>query len=779
VKIGSRGSLDRGLPLLLLPLVCTLACARESSPAAARARVHLDTLATTIGSRPVATEENRAAREYLVGVLARSGFSVRVQDAEAVRTERGDTLRIANIIATRPGSLDDAIGLVSHYDSSPFAPGASDAALGVSVVLESARQLVTGPALRHSLMVILTDGEEAGLMGAAALVRDPEVLTRLKVYLNHDALGPSGPSVLFEATDGVLVDAWRRASPEPRGTSYAIEIYKRLPNDTDFTVLNASGIRGLNFATIGESAVYHTARDTADRISADTLRQSIANTVAIVRELDGLSLAPAPDGGRVFFDVLGSIALSYGPTTAGVLAVIALVTSALLWIRLFLDARRHRRLRPGALTLAWSVVTIAVVVAVLLAEVLVLRLVHGTYHPWYAHPDRLLGLFAATMAATLWAATRLGRRLPERLRGSADPRTVWLVTLPLWMTMAAAIQIVAPGASYLWVLPLLSASVVLLPLPLRWPWLLRMTSFAVFALVGLLWIRDTWVLHRFLVEQMARTAIRPPAYVYVMVPIAAVLMLAPPLVAASAGTGVEGSRPRGGRLLALTVLTLVVGVLAAPSYTFDRPLRRTVRYLDDGEPGQAVWEVGSLEPGLDLAATPDAPVGWALAGATVAPSLPVAGTRRPFVYRAPAAARPFPGEIHVRATPAADTIAVELTVVAPEDSEVVFAVPSAAAVERPTRAGAIRRGYWLASYGGLPVGGVTLGFAMARMDLDRLGDAMVVVSRARLSGGPGWQGLPGWLPQDRTVWAPREVFVRRVAAAIRTAASTGLQVSLR
>ena len=61
--------------------------------------------------------------------------------------------------------MRDAVALVSHYDSVPDGPGAGDDALGVATCLESGRVLA-GLGLRHSLFVIVTDGEEVGLMGA-------------------------------------------------------------------------------------------------------------------------------------------------------------------------------------------------------------------------------------------------------------------------------------------------------------------------------------------------------------------------------------------------------------------------------------------------------------------------------------------------------------------------------------------------------------------------------------------------------------------------------------
>ena len=107
-------------------------------------------------------------------------------------------------------------------------------------------------------------------MGAAALVTDREVTSRLRAYINLESIGSSGTSILFETGPGNawLVAPWARRAPHPRGGSYAIEVYRRLPNDTDFSILKTRDVPGLNFAAVGDSYAYHTARDTPERLAA-------------------------------------------------------------------------------------------------------------------------------------------------------------------------------------------------------------------------------------------------------------------------------------------------------------------------------------------------------------------------------------------------------------------------------------------------------------------------------------------------------------------------------
>jgi Zn-dependent M28 family amino/carboxypeptidase len=62
--------------------------------------------------------------------------------------------------------------LTAHYDTVAGSPGAGDDGIGVAVLLETARALSTANAARNTVMILLTDGEETGLLGAEAFVRE-------------------------------------------------------------------------------------------------------------------------------------------------------------------------------------------------------------------------------------------------------------------------------------------------------------------------------------------------------------------------------------------------------------------------------------------------------------------------------------------------------------------------------------------------------------------------------------------------------------------------------
>src|SRR5690606_38828438 len=126
-----------------------------------------------------------------------------------------------------------------------------------------ARALLAGPPLAHPVRLLIDEGEEVGLLGAAAFVEQHPRAHEIAVVVNAEARGSSGPSSLFETSDGnaALVEAYVSAAPRPHATSLAYEVYRRMPNDTDLTVFKQAGVAGLNFAFVGDVGHYHTPLD--------------------------------------------------------------------------------------------------------------------------------------------------------------------------------------------------------------------------------------------------------------------------------------------------------------------------------------------------------------------------------------------------------------------------------------------------------------------------------------------------------------------------------------
>ncbi len=752
---------SRAVAPLLCAAVLAGGCARPSSTgfSTERARTHVQVLAGTIGSRPAGSEANDRARQYVVDQLRLFGFDVRVQVADARRPEFGHSARVQNIIALRRGVQPEAIALVSHYDSSSAAPGGADDGLGVAVSLEAARVLSAMP-LRHTLAVLVTDAEELGLMGAAALNTDP-VARQLGAYVNIESVGSAGPSLLFETGPGNswIVDVWAAHAPRPYGGSFALEVYRRIPNDTDFTMLRRLAVPGLNFASILDGYAYHTARDTADRLAPFTIDQTGHNVVRVVQALDGTDLTRRTPDQAVYSDLLGRTAFSMGPMAAAWIAGLAVLLGALAW---FKSLRAAVVVVGGGrflLTAFWSAIGTAAVLASMIAAAWLLREAREVYHPWYARPERLFVFTAAIGVLAGWTIARAGAFLPYAMRGTRHPVLAWAIALPVWILLAAAASYYLPAAAYLFNVPLLVAGVLLLVTPLARTAAVRLSSFLVLCVTLAMWGWLLLQLLRFAVAHFGRQPIITPVWVYAALIFMGGMMWMPPALAAVTG------RPL--RTPALATALLLVAVVAAggyayaaPAYTYDQPLRRAIQFVHDAATARAFWQVGSTEPGLDLERTS---MQWAPLGGPLPSSAPTARLRHSFVFFAEV---PPPGEIPGRVTMRrsrlGDSVQFTISVIpAVRALGASFVMPAGLAPVRPNLPGIARGGRWVASFGAVPMEGIAFRGFVHASDEPRLDSVQVILHTSRFPGGGGWQGLPPWLPQERVVWSGEARYIVR------------------
>jgi hypothetical protein len=753
--------------LLLVGLIA--GCAREPALFVdTNARAHIGMLAGTIGSRPVGTPANARARDYIVDQLKQIGFEVRVQEADARRHELGRTARVANIIGVLRGERPEAIGLVTHYDSSPDAPGATDAALGVGIALETARVFAASGRKRWSMFVIATDGEESGLMGAAALVTDREVMERLRAYLNLESVGSAGTAVLFETGPGNswLVSPWARRAPHPRGGSYALEVYQRLPNDTDFSILKTRDIPGLNFAPIGDSYAYHTARDTPERLARETIQRSGENISSIVTALQDVDITQRATQTPTYLDIGGTVAVSYRPVVHWLLAAAALLLGVIAWVRLTADAVRVDGMLRWLTTFMWAWLGAAAVCGSMIGATWLLRLARTVYHPWYARPGRLFVLLIVIGMTVGWSMARLGQWLPRRVHPTRHSSLTWSVALPGWIVLTALALWFAPSAAYLWVLPLLAAGLLLAPVAPRRDALVRICSLLVLAVSGSLWVPETHDLLRFVVAVMGRLPMVTPVVAYAALLTLAGAMIVPPLVALLA-SGRPLVRPWVlTSLLLLATAAASAAAYVAPAYTSEQPLRRHVRALQDGNAATATWEVASVEPGLDL--NPDAPAGWMPATSPVPNlSIPWGQYRFPFVFRAAGPAL-GPAPVTIAAltiTPVAEGTQIAMSVVPREPGLTVsFVLPPGMAPARSNLPGVQRLRSWTATFIAPPPEGIAWEATFRGPVGDQLRDTRIAVTSPRIPGGQGWQSLPGWLPQDAAVWSAAATWIVSAAS---------------
>ena len=451
-----------GLPLIALLLGLTAWSVASLQPpdpqpitapaqafSAARAFEHVQQMATE--THVAGSAANDRVVERLVETLSDLGLDTRVQNAVGTwQSEPGETemARVRNVVAVLPGS--DPTGrlfLMAHHDSVETGPGASDDGAGVSTLLETVRALSQGPQLRNDVVVVLTDAEEACLCGAEAFASSHPLASDGGVVLNFEARGTTGPPIMFETSRGNadLSAAFAAAAPHPVASSFAVEVYRALPNDTDFSVLLGDGdFTGLNTAFIDGAAAYHTPQDTPDRLDRGTLQAMGDNALAVTRELAGRDLTALKQPGvqdATYLPVLGELVRYPGswvwPLAGAALAVVAL---------LVVVAGRRGVTTPGRTAAGMALALLPLVLAPLAVTGLwaVLVAVRPDYSsmldPWRPGWFRLAAVALVATVVLLWYAVLRRRIGPWEL---AIGGLIWLAVL------AAVLAAFAPGGSYL------------------------------------------------------------------------------------------------------------------------------------------------------------------------------------------------------------------------------------------------------------------------------------------------------------------------------------------
>ncbi|MFZ2059449.1 MAG: M20/M25/M40 family metallo-hydrolase [Candidatus Binatus sp.] len=427
----------------------------ENAPATefSSARAMRDVREIAKKPHPLGSAENVRVREYLVARLRELGANPEVQTSTVARHSPfgPDTWAVVNnIVAKVPGTQPSgAVMIVAHYDSVPSGPGAGDDAASVAAILEAVHALKAGPPLRNDLIVLFTDGEELGLLGAQGFVETYPALHDIKVVLNFDMRGDYGPSTMFQisAHNSWLIDQLAVAAPFPYATSAAEAIYKRMPNDTDLTVFLDAGMAGMNFAAGGGITRYHTALDNAGLLSKRTLQHQGSYALPMVRQFGWIDLTAPQTSDAVFF-VVGGRLIHYSARLAIPLAiVVTILVLGVLWIGV-----RDGRFSLAGIASGFAIYAIAIVVAV--AEARAMWWLMAALAGWRMLPVRTTyGGFYFSIASdalifgSLWVAYEvLSRRFHLRNLGAG--------ALAVWAVMMLATSIAMPGGSYIFTWPL-------------------------------------------------------------------------------------------------------------------------------------------------------------------------------------------------------------------------------------------------------------------------------------------------------------------------------------
>jgi hypothetical protein len=450
----------------------------ESSPptvfSANRALTSLREIAKA--PHPSGSVEHARVRQYLQDEFTRLGIPVSVHEETVVygSSKQVGSLRAAtikNIVARLPGTANGgpALMLSAHYDSVPAGPGASDDAVGVVAVLETARALKAGQPLKNDVIFLLTDAEEMGLAGATAFTEQHPYAKDVVLTLNFEARGSDGPVFMFETSDGkrtgagagnaAMIEAMGQTVSRPNASSLMYALYKLLPNDTDLTVFREAGIGGMNFAGVGGWHRYHTPLDDVTRANPAVIQHHGEYGLALARWFGNADLERIRQqggGDAVYFDLLGFYLVRYPqawilPLSGGAI---------LLYLLVLIYGFSRKRLHFGGF-----------IIGMVAPMLVVVGLYFGATYLWGAiqtlHPEYLrvpwgdpynvtvyevaFVFLTVTLVLALWSILLTWFAAQDMLAGA----------LLLWIAGLGATTFLLPGATYAFLIPVASGTLAL------------------------------------------------------------------------------------------------------------------------------------------------------------------------------------------------------------------------------------------------------------------------------------------------------------------------------
>ncbi len=257
------------------------------------------------GPRPAGSDSLAKLRVFIKDELSKAGLRVWEQAFEA-STPMGKRSMV-NIVGAVEGTSDDIIIVGNHYDTKYFPDiafvGANDGGSTTAWMLEMAR-VIGAKRTGRTLWLCFFDGEEAfgewsktnSLYGSRAFVdylRGRGELSKVNAMVNMDMIGDCDLDIRQDrdAPEWLTQTIWdtaRRVGHERAFLAFGH------PIDDDHIPFRRAGVPAIEIidfnygATAQEHAkTWHTARDTIDRVCADSLQATGDVIYHALPEIDG------------------------------------------------------------------------------------------------------------------------------------------------------------------------------------------------------------------------------------------------------------------------------------------------------------------------------------------------------------------------------------------------------------------------------------------------------------------------------------------------------------
>ncbi|MGE7998431.1 M28 family peptidase [Lysinibacillus sp. NPDC093190] len=431
---------------------------------------------------PMGSPANKKVRDYIVKYFQNLDVPVEIQSKpvkdvkDEKYAEETGTATVENIIAKIPGTSgnDNAILLTAHYDSVTEAPGASDDGYGVATIMETARALKQMPAPKNTIYFVLTDGEEPGLFGARAFKDRTDVMNKVSVMLNFEARGNTGVPILFETSsnDLKLVQLYKETVPYPVAYSFASEMYKRMPNDTDFTELKVTKKLGYNFANMNGLEAYHAEIDRVENSDEGTIRHFGSYAFPLVKKymmMDAKEFQAVEESksNAIYFPLMKKTLIVYSEKVVIPLMIVLLGLTAVIFF--FSFKKQVIQIKGFALSFF---AMIGSLVAIFIFYFLLIRLLTIVFYSEINEYSMVMfGTYDSTILTLMvLLAVVFSFFFTKWISKKYGTMNFAMSTQVLWIVLAVITSLTFKGVSYAFTIPAIISLLLVLPIVLKLNW---------------------------------------------------------------------------------------------------------------------------------------------------------------------------------------------------------------------------------------------------------------------------------------------------------------------
>lgn len=422
----------------------------EPKPAAApldefssgRAMRHLQFIARE--PHPIGSDFHASVRDYIFEYLRSLNVDVEILKAQVW------SKTVHNIIVKIKGTgSGKAVLIMAHYDSVPGSPGASDDGAAVAAMMEIARILSTRLKLKNDVLLLFTDGEETGLLGARAFVKEYPRLRDIGLVFNFEARGCRGHVLMFETSEknGWIIKEFAGTAPFVFTNSLLRRIYKMFPLHGDFAIFRNKELAGFDFAYIHGSHAYHRYLDNLDSLDEASMQNHGKIMLALLKHFGNIDLSETKKKDRMFFNFLNLKLVHYPLSWVIPTAVLNII---LFLIAAFVAVKREEVATAGIIKgFSYFLVNLLYIVVflVLILEITSFLLGSKLWAIKYCTSIFFISFMSFTLA--------VNRFLYIRIRKKYSPLTLSFCGLLVWLILSILSSFFIPEGSFIFTWPLL------------------------------------------------------------------------------------------------------------------------------------------------------------------------------------------------------------------------------------------------------------------------------------------------------------------------------------